>query len=498
MLPTRLFRRSKGVAVVSDREWNTQPIRSLALLPGWRFLLRLTQPVDWKTWRFVRTDPGSVLLLLQNVFQDQSIHDILNQSAKSVAPQQIETIYSQLRVEHATTPWSNSLQRPAIAKAIATMCRKIDPEIAWCLGLIDQMLCEGLEDFDHQSQWPGWYLSLPESIRTGWDFFSESSTPRAILALTRELVHGGIAPKAMLELGLTEGELPAIIERSNAILAEQKLIDQTIGLEGPFPFLEQLAPEIKKTQLELHGAREEIETRLHELKLRGLAEFCAGASHEINNPLAVISGRCQYLERTEKDPARKETLESIRRQTQRIHHLLRDMMQFARPSHPTREELPLLKSISLWIDRSGPECASKGIALQFVTPPNLQECWAEVDQNQLQRAIHSLIQNAIEANSSTGWIRVQIQLPGDEKRIEISISDGGTGLNPLEREHLFDPFFSGRSAGRGRGFGLPIAWSYLRQNGGDLKFDPSETRSTRFVIILPISRWELSTSRMIA
>jgi signal transduction histidine kinase len=56
------------------------------------------------------------------------------------------------------------------------------------------------------------------------------------------------------------------------------------------------------------------------------------------------------------------------------------------------------------------------------------------------------------------------------------------------REHLFDPFFSGRSAGRGRGLGLPTAWRLARNNGGDVVFAGTSGEATRFVLSLPRSQ----------
>ena len=69
--------------------------------------------------------------------------------------------------------------------------------------------------------------------------------------------------------------------------------------------------------------------------MRPLAGLAAGAGHEINNPLAIISGNAQRLFRTEPDPERVQSLQTIVRQTQRIAGIVRDLMQFARPPRPT-------------------------------------------------------------------------------------------------------------------------------------------------------------------
>ena len=73
------------------------------------------------------------------------------------------------------------------------------------------------------------------------------------------------------------------------------------------------------------------EHRLQQRKMSALAEVAAGAGHEINNPLAVISGQAQYLMLSEHEPARRRALQTIIGQSQRIHQTLMQMMQFARP-----------------------------------------------------------------------------------------------------------------------------------------------------------------------
>jgi signal transduction histidine kinase len=70
-------------------------------------------------------------------------------------------------------------------------------------------------------------------------------------------------------------------------------------------------------------------------------------------------------------------------------------------------------------------------------------------------------------------------------RLRITVEDSGPGPAAGHAEHLFDPFFSGRPAGRGRGLGLPTAWRLAREQGGDVTFEPMPGGPTRFVLTLP-------------
>ena len=99
----------------------------------------------------------------------------------------------------------------------------------------------------------------------------------------------------------------------------------------------------KRIEVENEALREKLRTeqfsyseRLRNEKLAALAEFAAGAGHEINNPLAVISGQAQYLLIKEYEPDCEKALHVIIQQAQRIHLILTDLMQYARPAKPQK------------------------------------------------------------------------------------------------------------------------------------------------------------------
>jgi signal transduction histidine kinase len=107
------------------------------------------------------------------------------------------------------------------------------------------------------------------------------------------------------------------------------------------------------------------------------------------------------------------------------------------------------------------------------------------DVEQLRQALSCLVRNAVEAAPPEGWVRLSIQPCPARRRAEVAIEDSGPGPDPSQRPHLFDPFFSGRSAGRGRGLGLPIAWRLTRLQGGEVWLDACQPTPTRFVLSLP-------------
>jgi signal transduction histidine kinase len=219
--------------------------------------------------------------------------------------------------------------------------------------------------------------------------------------------------------------------------------------------------------------------RLRDAKLAALAELAAGAGHEINNPLAVISGNAQRLLRTEPDPDRGEVLRAVVRQTQRIAGILRDLMHFARPPKPESRAFPVVELIHAVRDDLAPLAAERGTRLELDGVP--AGVFLEGDPKQLRHALAAVVRNAIEAAGADGWARVSCD-DEDGCDVAIVVEDSGPGLADEVAEHAFDPFYSGRSAGRGRGLGLPTAWQLVRQNGGDLRHDPSAEGHTRFVL----------------
>jgi signal transduction histidine kinase len=221
--------------------------------------------------------------------------------------------------------------------------------------------------------------------------------------------------------------------------------------------------------------------RLRELKLSALAEFAAGAGHEINNPLAVISGQAQYLLGNEADPARQKALSTVVQQAQRIHQILTDLMHFARPSRPQKQAVDV-RDLALGTAAVLEELATqRQVRVEVVLPD--EACVTDGDPRQLHTALNCLLRNAVEAAPVTGWARVRIEPSAD--RLRVVVEDSGPGPLPAHTEHLFDPFFSGRLAGRGRGLGLATAWRLAREQGGDVWYEPLPSGPTRFVLSVP-------------
>lgn len=229
----------------------------------------------------------------------------------------------------------------------------------------------------------------------------------------------------------------------------------------------------------------ELEHALQAAKLESLAEFAAGAGHEINNPVATIAGRVQLLLAGETDPERRHALEIIGGQALRIRDMIGDTMLFGRPPQPRPEELDLLE-IAQQAVASQARLQQQQSAVISIDIPEQTSLWA--DRTQLLVLLSSLLRNSLEAADRPG---VKIRLgsrtepKADQTWLVITVSDDGPGFPPAVREHLFDPFFSGRQAGRGLGFGLSKCWRIVQSHGGEIFATQLEGGGASFEIWWP-------------
>ena len=217
-------------------------------------------------------------------------------------------------------------------------------------------------------------------------------------------------------------------------------------------------------------------------RLESLAEFAAGAGHEINNPLATIIGRAQQLLKDERDPQRRQMLLSIGAQAYRIRDMIGDTMLFGRPPKPELQDVSLPTVVEQVISRLADSLSQSAC---IVTTNISAELTLRADPTQLSIVISELLRNSRQALQPGGGT-IQIRATsGDDGFAQIEIEDRGNGFTDVERIHAFDPFFSGRQAGRGLGFGLPKCWQIVRQHGGSIQIESPAGGPTKVVIRWP-------------
>ncbi len=219
-------------------------------------------------------------------------------------------------------------------------------------------------------------------------------------------------------------------------------------------------------------------------KLEALAEFAAGAGHELNNPLAVILGRAQLLLVRAEDPEAIRSLRAIVVQAQRAHRILRDLMYVARPPEPRPRLCSVDEVLRGSIRDAQAEAEARGIRLVGDPRPTTPgKVWT--DPEPLRHVADMLLRNALEATPVGG--SVFVASTGDEGTLRWTVKDSGRGLTPQEAAHLFDPFFCGRQAGRGLGLGLPRAARVAERAGGEISWQSTPGLGTSFQLKIPLS-----------
>jgi signal transduction histidine kinase len=270
---------------------------------------------------------------------------------------------------------------------------------------------------------------------------------------------------------------------------DQTLIEKVAAVSKPLGAL--LAERLAR-MAELECA---FDVALEAAKLNALKEFAYGASHEINNPLANISARAQTLLQDERDPERRRRLAAINAQAFRAHEMIADVMLFARPPRIERRAVDLVGLVASLLDEMSEPAAAQHT--QILWNPPLEPILANADAVHLRVALKALVANALEALAEGGRIEIVVSRGMSSRprsattdtsdSVEIVISDSGPGIPDHVRSHIFDPFFSGREAGRGLGMGLPKCWRIVREHGGRIDVDSSSGRGATFKIVLPAS-----------
>ncbi len=239
-------------------------------------------------------------------------------------------------------------------------------------------------------------------------------------------------------------------------------------------------PALSAALARLNDLQTRFQAVLEHEKIEALAEFAAGAGHEINNPLANISGRAQLLLRDEPHPQRRRELATIVAQAQRAHEMIADLRLFARPPRPEPRRTDLVDLVDDALGELAGEAAERSITIERTGDPGPIE--AQIDPVQIRVAIHALGRNALEAVGRDGRVEVAVRRRSDQ--VEICVRDDGPGILHEHRRHLFDPFYSARQAGRGLGMGLSKAWRIVTNHGGCIEVADAE-RGAALSIVLP-------------
>ncbi len=221
-------------------------------------------------------------------------------------------------------------------------------------------------------------------------------------------------------------------------------------------------------------------------KLASLGTLAAGVAHEIRNPLTAIKFRLFSLRNSLPAFAEHEDAVVISAELNRLERIVKDFLQFARPSDPEVFRLPARRMLQEVAGLLGPQLEKAAIRLRLEASPSV---WVNADPQQIKQVIINLVQNAAESIGHSGVITLRVhtssgRLDGRHGLAAVlSVADTGPGISPEVEKRLFDPFFTTKEGGTG--LGLAIAARVVAKHGGLLRYHTRLKHGTTFEIVLP-------------
>ena len=224
-------------------------------------------------------------------------------------------------------------------------------------------------------------------------------------------------------------------------------------------------------------------------RLVSLGKLASDIAHELRNPLAGIKTTAQALgEEIPKDDPKREYLNRITKEIDRLNELLKTFFSFAKPQKLNLVYCEIKAIINEIIPFLIKEIAEKRIRFAETYHPQLPKI--KVDKNQMYQVFLNLFLNAIQAMPDGGELKIEVSpvmsSPSDRTKqnfIKIAVSDTGMGIPPNIVDKIFDPFFTTKP--RGIGLGLSITYQIIKKHGGTIKVESRLDRGTSIVINLP-------------
>lgn len=274
----------------------------------------------------------------------------------------------------------------------------------------------------------------------------------------RELVELGASVQTMAER--------LIAEEANLILKVEELTDATRRL----------------TDTRAQLVRSE--------RMASVGRLAAGVAHEIGNPIAALMGMEDLLLEGDLDPdAERDFLQRMRRETDRIHLVVRDLLDFARPEAADADAGPpaladvgdVVRDVVALVKPQKPFRSVR------VDAPAIEGLEVALAAAKLTQVLLNLVLNAgaaIASEGREGRVTVRAATTGDG-RVRIEVEDDGPGIAPSVRDRLFEPFVTTKPVGEGTGLGLAVCRGLVESAGGEIAMDPAYEGGARFYVVLP-------------
>ncbi len=266
----------------------------------------------------------------------------------------------------------------------------------------------------------------------------------------------------------------------------------------------ELISKLEAKNRELERAYEEVQATqvqlVHTAKMASLGQLVAGLAHEINNPIAYVSGNLESVARwlSQLSPQAEKAFEHdafqkwLRVQTriesavqgvERVAELVRKLRTFSRLDEGEFKSVDIpetIESVLCFLEHR----LNEKIEVRRRYQPNLPRlaCYPSA----LNQVIMNLLVNAvdsIESQSETGVIIIGTDT--DDEWFRITVTDSGPGLTPGIEERLFEPFFTTKPVGKGTGLGLSISFGIIQSHQGRISAKNIVRGGCEFTLEIP-------------
>jgi len=223
---------------------------------------------------------------------------------------------------------------------------------------------------------------------------------------------------------------------------------------------------------------------MHSQKMESIGTLAAGIAHEVGNPLASISSIVQVLLRTISDDFAKDKLGLVEAQVHRITKIIRDLVDFSRPSNYQIQPTDIVKTLTDAVEIV--KMGRKAKEITFVTHVRRQLPLLSLVPDQISQVFINILLNAVDAlQGKRGTITSEVER--DEERVRVTITDNGQGIAPENMSKVFEPFFTTKPVGEGTGLGLWVSYGIVRSFGGEITVTSAWGQGTSFCIIIPLN-----------
>lgn len=226
------------------------------------------------------------------------------------------------------------------------------------------------------------------------------------------------------------------------------------------------------------------EQLLRSERLAAIGQLAAGVSHEIDNPVGIILGNAELLlEDMQEDDPLRDDVAAIIEECRRCKRITGGLLGFARSPEGHHDRVELNHLVKETVASLRPQMLFKDLDLQVDSSAEYLYVTGDVDQ--LRQVLINILLNAAQALQGVGQLKVALLKKSDHALVYVD--DSGPGIPQMDREKVFQPFFSTKAHGEGTGLGLPLCRKLIEAQGGEIFAHKSPLGGARLSVSLPLS-----------